>query len=233
MTTQTGQVFPSVIEQPGSGVGGLSPGLYTALTEWINSGDFAAAMAQLFGVTPPQWVPPGMRLPVSGPDGSVVAATVDQTNGVTWTFRYNQKAALPYAWEFVGGPPLVAMIATDEALAATYSSYQDLATPGPAIAAPFSGQYLVQVGATIYNQSGALSDGDMSYAFASTSASDTWAAENVTTTVLDRSSVASSPQNQTIAAGLAFVAKYRSATNNAMNFNKRWMTLTPVRCAGG
>ena len=77
------------------------------------------------------------------PDGMEVHVIVDATNRVLWTFRYNA-AGGTYKWEFLGGPPLTAHVATSEAVT---TSWQNLTTDGPSITTPLAGDYIVQAGA--------------------------------------------------------------------------------------
>src|SRR4029453_6293548 len=72
-------------------------------------------------------------------DGQVIDLVVDASAGVIWRLKYRAADASAYKWNFVGGAPLLAAV---EALESTTStSYVDLATPGPSLTLPRSGDY--------------------------------------------------------------------------------------------
>ena len=76
----------------------------------------------------------------------------DTTNGVVWRLKYNSGSASAYKWEFVGGAPMYAAVATDETTAS--AAYVDLATVGPSVTVPRAGDYEVDFGATMWNATG-------------------------------------------------------------------------------
>src|SRR5262245_38078554 len=47
-------------------------------------------------------------------DGDMIRLQVDTTAGIEWMFVYRAASASAYKWEFVGGPPLTAIVAADE-----------------------------------------------------------------------------------------------------------------------
>jgi hypothetical protein len=112
----------------------------------------------------------GTTLPASPADGQE-AILVDSLTAPTyqWRFRYNAARATN-KWEFIGGAPASAYVATAEATSST--SYVALATPGPSITVPRAGIYDVRIGCDIQNvdQTGSL----MSYDLGATVASDAW-----------------------------------------------------------
>lgn len=91
----------------------------------------------------------GTTLPVSPVDGQE-AILVDSASNPSyqWRFRYNVQSTSPYKWEFVGGPPQSALVATQEAHTGG-ATWQDLATPGPLLTIPRSGEYWVEGQATL------------------------------------------------------------------------------------
>lgn len=95
-------------------------------------------------------------------DGDEVYVEVDATNGVMWHFRY-VAAETTYKWRFLGGPPLVSMVETNESTAST--TYVALATAGPVVALPRAGDYDVSGGRV-------SGDGNMSYDIGATGAVD-------------------------------------------------------------
>jgi hypothetical protein len=83
-------------------------------------------------------------LPGSPVDGQHIIYVADATNGVLWPLRYNAGSASAYKWEFVGGSPLTAEVATTENTAST--TYADLTTVGPQVTIPLAGDYLITGG---------------------------------------------------------------------------------------
>ena len=77
------------------------------------------------------------------PDGMIVDVQVDSTNGVIWRFRYRSGSGSAYKWEFVGGPPLFASIATQETMN-TGGAWANAVSDGPTIVNPLAGDYMVQ-----------------------------------------------------------------------------------------
>jgi hypothetical protein len=74
-------------------------------------------------------------------DGTVVSLQVDAANGIDWLLRYNASSASAYKWEFLGGPPLTAGIATEETATGPFDNWQDLPTVGPQVAVLRAGEY--------------------------------------------------------------------------------------------
>lgn len=97
-------------------------------------------------------------------DGDEVYVEVDSTNGVMWHFRYVAADPTSFKWRFLGGPPLVSYVATEESV--NSASFVALATAGPSIALPRSGDYDVVIGT--YETGG--SGGAMSYDIGGTAA---------------------------------------------------------------
>ena len=74
-----------------------------------------------------------------GTDGFEVRYVADATNGIIWSFRYNAASASAYKWEFVGGPPLAAVVETASAVTPAATEV-DLSGPSltlPALAGDF------------------------------------------------------------------------------------------------
>ena len=95
----------------------------------------------------------GTTLPASPVDGQE-AILVDSTTNPTyqWRFRYNSGSSSSYKWEFVGGASARSSVDAFEGTSST--SYADLATVGPQLTIPRSGDYHVRWGA-IMQASGA------------------------------------------------------------------------------
>lgn len=84
-------------------------------------------------------------LPSSPVDGQEIILTDSLSAGTYhWHLRY-VAARSSNKWVFIGGSPFSALIATSESMTAT--SYQAMTTPGPSVAVPVAGDYIVEHGA--------------------------------------------------------------------------------------
>jgi hypothetical protein len=116
----------------------------TALKLWFRTGGVwqsqagAAGPTYTYGTTPPG----------SPANGDIWIFPADATNGIMWQFRYNAGSASAYKWEFVGGPTMVAVVATPETTT-TSGSYVNLTTVGPTITVPRAGDYDVSISAQL------------------------------------------------------------------------------------
>lgn len=150
------------------------------------------------------------------------------TAGVVWTFRYNAGSASAYKWEFVGGAPLVSVVAAKEAYAS--AAYAALPTPGPNITPPRSGDYLLGLGATILNNAAAAATGMMSYGTASVGAVDADAIEAGFSATLSVGGSYSAVQSKPgLVGATALLAQYKSVGATSIFFSKRFIWLAPVR----
>ena len=188
------------------------------------------------GASAPQYV---TSLPGSPIDGQEVYYVASATNGVVWHLRYNAGSGSSYKWEFLGGPPLYAEITTGEST--TSGSYTNLATIGPQITAPLSGDYMITISAYM---TGSSFQGDvwnyMSFAVGGTAASDADSAIHLTMSYDGSPNAQENPgtpirtsRKTGISAGAAITAKYKIAIrwgdSHSGGFARRWMTITPVR----
>jgi hypothetical protein len=92
-------------------------------------------------------------VPGSPTDEDELNYPADTTNGAMWRFKYRSASGSAFKWEFIGGAAMYAAIATDETTTST--SFVDLATVGPSITVPRAGDYEVEVGATMWDATGA------------------------------------------------------------------------------
>jgi hypothetical protein len=112
---------------------------------WIDTDD----------VPPPAGIIPVVStLPSSPTDGQEVyyqnAAMALQ--GVVWHLKFRDTMGLTfYQWEYLGGGPLFDVIVAQQATNST--SYVDLATVGPSVPLPLSGDYIVEWGADVQEYS--------------------------------------------------------------------------------
>lgn len=166
------------------------------------------------------------QLPVNAKDGDEVRFLADSAAGVVWHLRYRAAAASNYRWEYIGGPPLYAHVATAEARST--NSYGALTTAGPTLTIPAIGEYLVTQSAEIQVDTNALTHGLMSYDVVTIPPSTTWSVGFVSSTALHRAQV-----SRTYLHGIAIlgtlVAKYQSATSNSVTFSFRSLSAIPVR----
>lgn len=172
---------------------------------------------------------PVTALPGSPADGQVVyfqnaAMAID---GVVWQLRYNAGSASSYKWELIGGAPWVEEIPGLQTTTST--SYTDLGTSGPSIAAPLAGEYVHRAGATA---GGFQEAAYMSFAIGASAANDarsirTW--HNVSGVTVDAS--IAREQILTLSAGDVLLAKYKSNSGGLASFERRWMSMLPVRVA--
>lgn len=84
--------------------------------------------------------------PATPANGDLWAFPADAANGIVWMFRYNAASASAYKWEFVGGSPTTAYVATLETVPSTVA-WVNLATAGPSLTLPRAGDYWLRFGA--------------------------------------------------------------------------------------
>jgi hypothetical protein len=162
--------------------------------------------------------------PSSPVDGDIHVYPADLTNGVMWHFMYR---SAPNDWEFIGGSPLYAEIATAEGTSST--SYVALATAGPSIAIPIAGDYMVEVGFTVTTNSSFSRTGTMSYDIGGTAAVD---ADGCVSTAANSLAGQSGyfVRRKTGLTAVTLTAKYKThAATDITTFAKRWMKVTPIR----
>jgi hypothetical protein len=180
------------------------------INKLLNQGHRILTVAQFTALSAPE-------------DGDEVYLEVDGTNGVLWHLRY-VAAEATYKWRFLGGPPLVSEITSDETTTST--SYAALSTAGPAIALPRAGDYDVTTRVGLrHSTDGATVD--MSYDIGSTGAvsADGMDIENSKAGLrlhLVRSRRKTALTTETL------TAKYKTSGATA-TFKDRLMSVTPVR----
>lgn len=106
-------------------------------------------------------------------DGDEVYVLADAANGVRWRFRYNASSTSQYRWEFVGGPPIFAVVSANESNGATIGTVMDLATVGPSVAVPVGGVYEWTSGASVTTPA-AVSTESISFCDATGTAVQSW-----------------------------------------------------------
>lgn len=166
----------------------------------------------------------------AGPPGSPsdkdiwIATTVDSA-GTRWHFQYNSGSASTFKWEFIGGPPTIARVNTDESTAST-GSWLDLTTVGPKYVTARAGDYVAAVGCGT-NLAGGVGNMGLGAAAGATSPSDV---SFVDTVGAGKEAVLTT---QSLLTGLAAAsdvrARYFASTAGTTHFLRRWIAVTPVR----
>lgn len=177
-----------------------------------------------------------IAFPADPRDRDEVYVVVDDTNGVVWHFRYREGSASSYKWEFVGGPALSQTIKGNNTSASdsegtASTTYTDLATPGPAVALPFEGDYMVQI--EFNGNNGTDGGGNyMSYAIGGTAASDNDAIETFQSGAVSVTAMHSRTKRKDGLTAVTLTAKYKRNTAGTAAYWRRFMSVTPVRVSG-
>lgn len=136
--------------------------------------------------------------------------------GVSWMLRYRSSTN---KWDFLGGPPLRAVVETNQSR--TAGGYGDLTTVGPDITIPLAGDYNITAGALCFN--GAAGEALMSYAVGAVAALDD---DCVGHGGASGYVFAERTRRKTgLAASTLIRAKYR---DNGASFVNRSLAITPV-----
>jgi hypothetical protein len=166
-------------------------------------------------------------LPGSPADGQEIYYLADAANGVVWHLRYRSASGSSSKWEGVGTvSPLSAE--TAGAVSTSSASFVDIDGTTPSITVPLAGDYMIQIGARISNNTidggglmtpkigaAASSDGD-----AVVSYSSTVNAEHHASRLLRRNG---------LAASAVVKLQYRLAGPGAASFARRTLQVWPVR----
>jgi hypothetical protein len=169
-------------------------------------------------------VPTLTALPSSPYDGQVIDYLADATNGVVWRLKYRAASASSYKWEYVGGPPLTAEVATQQSTTST--SYADLSTVGPTVTAALAGDYMVTISASV--QAASAQNAKMSYAIGASAAGDADSINSYGSASVVEASDARTQLKTAIAASTALTAKYKVSGGTGY-FQYRYIAITPVR----
>lgn len=177
------------------------------------------------GQAPPDVV---TSMPPNPYDGMMVDVVASSGGGVVWRFRYRSASVSSYKWEFIGGAPLNHSVPNDEGT--TSMAYADLATVGPVVTVPLSGEYIASFGAGSYNSSaeselmslrvGGASPMDSEASLVGHGAANRLATHSRTIT------------GMVLAGGTTLRAQYRVLSGGGAQFRNRWLLVTPVRVGG-
>jgi hypothetical protein len=153
-------------------------------------------------------------------DGDEVYLEVDATNGIMWHLRC-VLGEPTYKWRFLGGPEMYSEVATAEGSSNT--SYVALATAGPSIALPRSGDYMVEIDRATNDP--VSNSAYMSYDIGGTGAVDADAVGGV-----GRGDGGAIRKRRKAGLGsVTLTAKYKVTGGGTVNFQNRYMAVTPVR----
>lgn len=150
---------------------------------------------------------------------------VDATNGKEWHLAF-ESGEVTYKWRKIGGPALFSEVTTSEATAST--AFAALATAGPSVALPRSGDYKVRIGFS-GGTGGTLQVERMSYDIGGTGASDNDAAKTLTSTGTAGEYSVGRPREKTGLGSVTLTAKYRQSAANSAPFAERWMEVDANR----
>lgn len=166
----------------------------------------------------------GTSFPVNPFVGQTFVYQVDRANGVYWQFIYLPDETV-YPWKYVGGPPLQSLTAASDTR--TNTAYGDLGgVPAPIITLPLVGDYDIEVGCRLNNNT-AAAGAWMSYDDAA-AASDTNGIEVFSTPGLV-TITAYRRHRRTDLGAIALTAKYRTNVAGTATFYDRRLAATPVR----
>jgi hypothetical protein len=155
--------------------------------------------------------------------GDIAHYWADKTNGVVWDLVYtNENNEMP--WNVTGGPPLFNEVEANESTTST--TFVALPTPGPIVTVPLKGDYLVELGALMFQGGAGVNTNLMSYSIGATAASDNDSTYSLSTTAAG-SAVARTKQ-KTFNAETKLTSMYRVTGGNG-GFMDRWMRVTPIR----
>lgn len=146
------------------------------------------------------------------------------SGGGVWHFKYNLTST---KWDFAGGPPAFAEITANENTASV--AYTALVSPGPSIALPFAGDYIVAQGAQMFNGTTGAQN-LMSYDIGGTGAvdADAVAFQQPQGGGLNSIAAVTYERPKTGLTAVTLTSKYRVVAGTG-NFLKRWMRVTPIR----
>lgn len=192
-------------------------------TKWVAASSLAAGRPRA-----PRVVTSAMSggPPASPVDQDIWIATAVDGNGTRWAFQYNAGSASASKWEFIGGPPLEAEVATDESTAS--AAYVDLTTV-QSLTQPRSGDYQLQWGGNLYVSAGAGSilTAPSFGGGAPSDANATFSTLNAAT--IDTQQAPKTLRTNGLGASTVIKIQYRVTGGATMHARGRWMSLTPVR----
>jgi hypothetical protein len=173
-------------------------------------------------------------------DTQEIFLEVDASASTYWHLRYRAANTTTNKWEFVGGPPLYAVIENVDTLNAGGAGvWSDLTgagnTPGPDIQIPVPGFYLMRFGALISNPGTWTTRSSTQVAPGLPGAGDPTVADSaqhgIWMTGLNADISVEREQQANITVGrVRMMIRSGADTGGALiNFSRRWMEITPYR----
>lgn len=163
-------------------------------------------------------------LPASPTDGQECFFLASAALGIVWHLRYRAGASGAYKWDVVGGSPLFAAVETLQTT--TSAVLTDLATVGPQVVAPLGGDYVVNFGAMMANNTSGAS------AVAAVGAGAFAADDRVLATgqaaFTDFESLARATKLPAVVAAATIKLAYL-VTSGTGTYARRWLTAMPNR----
>lgn len=197
---------------------------------YLRVGDGNQIAHMLYLASIPGWVQTGLpplvtTLPTSVAVEGMRVIYDTGTNGVRWDLVYDTSDGTTYPWMYVGGAALHAEVATEEGTSST--SYAALATGGPSVTLSLAGDYDVEIGAYLNNDTDARG-GRMSYDIGGTGAVDADSIYLFQTGATIVSTMARSMRKAGLTA-VTLTSKYKALVGGTAKFGNRWISATPVR----
>jgi microcystin-dependent protein len=179
----------------------------------------------------------GTSFPASPGDGAEHILVDSVTNpSYQWRFRYNAGSTSPYKWECSGGAtPFVATVATAENHPGPNGSWQNLATQGPSIVLPRSGDYEVAVSVRMNKTQAIALSGYAGPAIGDTAPSLAVTWQDDYTASGPMSTPSATYRLTALTGGTTLKMRYFSGTGSGsgpwMQFSNRWLLVRPIRCS--
>jgi microcystin-dependent protein len=159
------------------------------------------------------------QLPANPQFGEVVTYIADAANGVAWSLQYD--ASGTYPWKFIGGSPLVAVVASGSATTST--SY--VALSGPTLTLALAGDY--DISASFSAGFNGTTSGAMGVQIASGSNEDyAW---GLTEPPGYNTTHVGTYRKTVTAASSVLTSKVKSPGGSNVTFSERVLRVTPVR----
>lgn len=162
-------------------------------------------------------------LPATADEGDQIVYDTG-TSGVRWHLVYDTSDGTTYPWLFIGGPPLVARVDTDQSTAS--GTFAALTTAGPSVTVPLAGDYTIRGNSNSYNSG--VATNLHSYDIGATAAVSANAGQAALAAANYSAMLPFENRHTGVAASTAFVSKYATTAGTA-NFRYRWISATPVR----
>lgn len=156
--------------------------------------------------------------------------SLDVGNGKLWHLKYNAGSASIYKWECMGASDLFAEALADETT--TSQVYTSTGFTAISLLAPYAGEYMVEVGGTIWNDAIGVNT-YMSFDIAGGGAADGDAIRFRQSNSAGNIGIITGARcrpKTIVAAGSVVVMRYKHASaSGTSHFENRWMKLKPIR----